>query len=42
MPGPAYDRVANGLPMPGVFVVHNIAAVGRILDTILLANDCSS
>ena len=39
VPGHAYDRVARGLPMPGVFVVPNVQAIGRIIDAVLLADD---
>jgi hypothetical protein len=42
MPGHAYERVETGLPMPGVFVVPNIPAVGRIIEAILLTNECST
>ena len=37
----AYDRVARGEPMPGVFEVSLHAAIGEIADDILLVVDAS-
>lgn len=37
----AYDRVAAGLPMPGVFAVGYGTPLGRIIEDILLLVDCS-
>lgn len=37
----AYDRVAAGLPMPGVFEVSQDVSIGRALDEILLLVLCS-
>jgi hypothetical protein len=35
MPGHAYDRVVQGWPMPGVFVVSTQLAPGRAIEDIL-------
>lgn len=32
----AFERVAAGLTMPGVFAVHSTAAVGGVIDDLLL------
>lgn len=37
----AYDRVDQGLPMPGVFEVSRETAVGQVIDDILLIAECS-
>ncbi|GAB4195387.1 MAG: hypothetical protein OHK0022_12080 [Roseiflexaceae bacterium] len=37
----AYDRTANGLPMPGVFEISQSHAIGEILDDLLLLIECS-
>lgn len=37
----AYDRIAAGLPMPGVFEVSQDVSIGRALDEILLLVLCS-
>ena len=39
--GFAYDRVVQGLPMPGVFVVDNELAIGRAIDELVLIVLCS-
>ena len=36
----AYDRVAAGLPMPGVFLVSADMPVGRTIDELLVAAHC--
>lgn len=36
----AYDRVAAGLPMPGVFLVSSEMPVGRAIDELLAAAHC--
>jgi hypothetical protein len=36
MPPFAYTRLANGLPMPGMFVVDDWAPVGQVIDELLL------
>jgi hypothetical protein len=41
MPGHAYARVAASLPMPGVFLVPDTMPIGRAIDEILLAAECS-
>jgi hypothetical protein len=42
MIGFAYDRVAAGLPMPGVLVVSGSMTFGQAIDEILLAANCYS
>jgi hypothetical protein len=42
VPSFAYDRVAAGLPMPGVFLVSNDMPVGRAIDELLIAVGCLS
>ncbi len=37
----AYERVAAGLPMPGVFEVGRHVPIGTAIDEILLLVDCS-
>ena len=37
----AYDRVAEGRPMPGVFEVVSGASVGSAIDDLLLLAECS-
>jgi hypothetical protein len=37
--GFALDRVTTGQPMPGLFVVDNEAAIGRVIDDLLLIDD---
>src|SRR5579872_197665 len=37
----AYARVQAGLPMPGVFAVGQAAAVGDMIEDILLLAECS-
>ncbi|MBW4418774.1 MAG: DUF5615 family PIN-like protein [Myxacorys californica WJT36-NPBG1] len=38
----AYDRVEQGLPMPGVIEVSTSAQVGQVIDDVLIVVDCSS
>jgi hypothetical protein len=37
----AYERVAAGLRMPGVFEVPNTLSIGRAVDDLLLIVECS-
>jgi hypothetical protein len=37
----AYDRIAAGLPMPGVFEISQDVSIGRAVDDILLLALCS-
>ena len=37
----AYQRVKAGLPMPGVFEISQDAAMGEVIDDILLLLECS-
>ena len=37
----AYDRVVQGLPMPGVIEVSTNEQVGKVIEDILLVIDCS-
>jgi len=41
LPGFVYERVAAGLPMPGVFEVDPSIPIARAIDEILLVVDCS-
>ena len=41
VPGFAYDRVAGGEPMPGVFVVPQSLPVGRTIDELQMLDACS-
>jgi hypothetical protein len=41
MPDRAYQRVAAGQAMPGVFVVNDRFPVGRAIEEILLMAACS-
>ena len=37
----AYDRVATGRPMPGVFEVGSDASLGPAIDDLLILAECS-
>lgn len=37
----AFERVAAGLPMPGVFAVSSRAPIGSAIDDLLLLAECS-
>jgi hypothetical protein len=37
----AYERVLNGFPMPGVFIVQQEKAISRIIEEIMLLAECS-
>ena len=37
----AFDRIAAGQPMPGVFEVASVAPVGQTIDDLLLLAECS-
>lgn len=37
----AYERVQNGLPMPGVFEVNYATPLGIIIEDILIVAECS-
>ena len=41
MPDFAYERVTDGLPMPGVFVVSNRSPIRQVLDELLMIDACS-
>jgi hypothetical protein len=44
MPRSAYERVAANLPMPGVFIIDDLASIGEIIDelvTIIGASDAA-
>jgi predicted nuclease of predicted toxin-antitoxin system len=41
MPDFAYERLAAGLPMPGVFVMNDRDSVRQAIDELLLVDDCS-
>ena len=41
MPAHAYERVRSMLPMPGVFVVPQDEAIGRIIEDLILLAECS-
>ena len=40
IPPHAYDRVAAGLPMPGVFLVDDGMPIGQAIDQLLIAAHC--
>jgi hypothetical protein len=42
MVGFAFDRVAAGQPMPGVFVADNTASIGQIISDLLLIDDLTT
>ena len=37
----AFDRVAAGQPMPGVFEVQSVAGIGQTIDDLILLAECS-
>src|SRR5712692_5937578 len=37
----AYARVTNGLPMPGVFAVHQLASLSQVIEDLVLLAECS-
>lgn len=42
IPRPAYERVAANLPMPGVFIIDDLAPIGEVIEelvTIIGASD---
>lgn len=41
IPAQAYERARTGLPMPGVFVVPQNEAIGRIIEDLILLAECS-
>lgn len=41
LPKYAYERVADGLPMPGVFIAARPAPLGRLIEDILILAECS-
>lgn len=41
LPKYAYERVTTGLPMPGLFVVHDWAPAGIVLDDLAILVQCS-
>jgi hypothetical protein len=40
VPPIAHDRVAAGMPMPGVFVVSADVPIGQAIDELLIAAHC--
>ena len=41
MTGYAYERIAGGQPMPGVFAVHQTVAIGQVIDDLVLLAEAS-
>src|SRR6266540_3645716 len=41
MTGYAFERVEQGLELPGVFVVRRYAPIGRVIDDIFVLAECS-
>ncbi len=41
MPEFAYERVAQGLPMPGVFLISQSAPLARAIEELLVLAECS-
>ena len=37
----AFDRVAGGQPMPGVFEVRSVVPIGQAIDDLILVAECS-
>jgi hypothetical protein len=37
----AFDRIAAGQPMPGVFEVRSVAPIGQAIDDLILLAECS-
>ena len=37
----AFDRIAAGQPMPGVFEVTSVAPIGQAIDDLILVAECS-
>lgn len=37
----AFDRIAAGQPMPGVFEVQSVAPIGQAIDDLILLAECS-
>ena len=37
----AFDRVAAGQPMPGVFEVRSVVPIGQAIDDLILVAECS-
>lgn len=44
MPRPAYERIKANQPMPGVFIIDNLAPIGEVIDELVIiisASDAS-
>jgi hypothetical protein len=41
MPGHAYDRIGQDLPMPGVFIVGQSLPIGQAIEEIVVLAQCS-
>jgi hypothetical protein len=41
MIGFARDRIAAGIPMPGLFVLRPRTSIGQAIDALLLVDSCS-
>ncbi len=41
MPDYAYERLASGQKMPGVFILHDRFPAGKAIEEILLVNSCT-
>jgi len=37
----AFDRIASGQPMPGIFEVKSVAPIGQTIDDLILLAECS-
>ena len=38
----AYERLANNLAMPGVIEIHTDAAIGRVIEDIIMVLECGT
>jgi predicted nuclease of predicted toxin-antitoxin system len=41
MPDFAYERVGQGLPMPGVFVIRQALPLAQVIEEVILLAECS-
>ena len=37
----AYDRVRSGLHMPGLYLISQAAAIGQVIEDLILLAECS-
>jgi hypothetical protein len=41
MPDFAYERIGQGLPMPGVFVIRQALPLAQVIEEVIVLAECS-